>query len=103
MEVRPKEIDERIIEDLKVNIKSIYKQHITNLKLAGKKQVKIAKYLLNKNKKEIHRLNTITPLCNLDLIKLEHKLYLRNKKYTIRAMTQGYDGCKHCMSKFHIK
>lgn len=81
----------------------IYEQRAKDLKENGEKGVRIVKFLLNKNKKEIHDLGKISPLCNLDLITDDHKFYVRNEKLAQRAMIQGYDGCKHCMMKFHIK
>lgn len=69
----------------------------------GKWDLLDLKFLLNSNKKEIHNLKKISPLCNLDLLKNKHRLYLRNKEFALRAMAQGYDGCKHCMAKYHTQ
>ena len=66
-----------------------------------------ARYLANMNTKEIHDLESnITPdkraQCQLDEIKEEHMRPVYNERMVgLLINTEGYNGCKWCLSKYH--
>lgn len=59
------------------------------------------KYLVNSNTNEIHDMQNLTPLCNLHLIKEENKMYIEKLNIAKKAIKYKFDGCKHCMPKYH--
>ena len=62
----------------------------------------MARYLANKNKKEIHDLENEKVGCKLKKIKPEHKVPLQTIEDVERWIEKfGYNGCIHCLPKYH--
>ena len=62
----------------------------------------MARYLANKNKKEIHDLKNEQVNCQINEIKLEHKVPLQTIEDVERWIKKfRYNGCKWCLNRYH--
>ena len=59
-------------------------------------------YLANSNTEEIHDLNNTKDGCELEKIKEDHKIPLATLTEVIYYIdNKGYNGCFHCLNKYH--
>ncbi len=65
-----------------------------SLKYAGKQKGTKKRYLGNKNKKEVHDSHNVTPRCQIEKMKEDHKIWF-NSHYD--AIMKGYDNCHWCI------
>lgn len=60
------------------------------------------RYVGNSHTHEIHDITNLTPACMFDTITEEHKETFNSLKEVEQAIaSQGYDGCRWCMSQFN--
>ena len=63
---------------------------------------KDTRYLGNSNTKEIHDLSNLSSACRIGKMREEHKVFFDNIKDVEQAIkTEGYNGCRWCLSKYH--
>ena len=62
----------------------------------------MARYLANKNTKEIHDLNNEQENCQINEIKLEHRMPLDSLEEVLKyTRNYGYNGCIWCFPQYH--
>jgi len=60
------------------------------------------KYLANSNTSEIHDLDNEKDACQIDEIKHDHITMLDTEEEVVDYIdSYGYNGCAHCLSKYH--
>lgn len=63
----------------------------------------MARYLGNRNEKEVHDLENEKVGCKIKLIKPEHRFDIETLEEAKKYFAIGYDGCKWCMPLYHRK
>jgi hypothetical protein len=74
----------------------------TRVPLLNKTVVTTARFIANRNTKEIHDLEQAVAGCKLDQINAENKLSLSTLEEVHQLMDElDFDGCRWCMGKYH--
>ena len=63
----------------------------------------MARYLGNKNEKEVHDLENEKVGCKISQIKPEHKIPIATLEEAKKYFARGWDGCKWCLPQYHRK
>ncbi len=62
----------------------------------------MARYLANKQTREIHDLINATDACQINEIKGEHRLMVDDEDEVFHLiMEEGFNGCSYCLSEYN--
>ena len=61
------------------------------------------RYLINSNTREIHHIQGITLSCKIFLMKEEHRMFVKTLDDVLVFLEHDYDGCAHCMERYHTR